>query len=51
VVVVGGVLGVGSEIIVGKECVDFVVLVLGVNNYYRLALVSFGDHGTVVGEF
>ena len=48
---VGGVLGVGAEIIVGKERVEFVVLVLGVYNYCCLGLVSFRDHGIVVGEF
>jgi len=49
--VVGGVLGDGAEIIVRKEHLDFVVVVLGVCNYYCLALDSFGDHGVVVGEF
>ena len=47
-VVVGGVFADGAEIIVGKERLDFVVVVLGVYNYYCLALVSFGNHGIVV---
>ena len=51
VVVVGGVLGDSMEIVVGKEHVDFVSVVLGVNNYCSLALISFGDHGLVVGDF
>ena len=48
---VGGVLGDGVEIVVGKERVDFVIVVLGVYNYGSLALISFGDRGLVVGEF
>ena len=40
-VVVGGVLGDGVEIVVGKERVDFVIVVLGVYNYCGLALISF----------
>jgi len=51
VVVVGSVLGDGLEIVVGKERVDFVIVVLGVNNYCSLSLISFGDHGFVVGDF
>jgi len=51
VVVVGGVLGDGAEIVVGKERVDFVVVVLGVSNFCGLALTSFGNHGLVVGDF
>ena len=50
-VVVGGVLGDGVEIVVGKERVDFVIVVLGVYNYCSLALINFGDHGLVVGDF
>ena len=48
---VGGVLGNGVEIVVGKERVDFVIVVLGVYNYSSLTLINFGDHGLVVGEF
>jgi len=51
VVTAGGVLGNGAEIVVGKERVDFVSVVLGVYNYCCLALISFGDHGVVVGDF
>jgi len=43
--------GDGGEIVVGKELVDFVIVVLGVYNYCSLALISFGDHGLVVGDF
>ena len=50
-VVVGGVLGDGAEIVVGKERVDIVIVVLGVYNYCSLALTSFGDHGFVVDNF
>jgi len=50
VVVAGGVLGDGAEIIVRKERVDFVVVVLSVYNYC-LAFVSFGNHGVSVGDF
>jgi len=39
--VVGGVLGDGAEIVVGKERVDFVIVVLDVYNYCCLALISF----------
>ena len=50
-VVIGGVLVDGAAIVVGKERVDFVIVVLGVYNYCSLALISFGDHGLVVGDF
>jgi len=51
VVIVGGVLGDGVEIIVRKECMDFSVVVTSVYNYCRLAFVSSGDHGIAAGGF
>jgi len=45
---VGGVLGDGAEVTAGKELMDFVVVVLGVNDYCRLAFISFGNHGVIV---
>ena len=50
-VVGGGALGDGVEIVVGKDRVDFVIVVLGVYNFCSLALINFGDHGLVVGDF
>jgi len=47
VVVVGRVLGDGAEVIAGKELMDFVVVVLGVNDYCRLAFISFGTHDII----
>jgi len=31
--------------------VDFFVVVTGVYNYFRLAIVSSGDHGIAAGDF
>jgi len=51
VVRAGGILGDSAKIVVGKECVDFFIVVMGVYNYCRLAFVSCGDHGVAVGDF
>jgi len=51
VVVVGGVLRDGAEVIVGKELMDFVIVFLGINDYCRLAFISFGNYGVIVGDF
>ena len=51
VVVVCGVLGDGTEVVAGKEFMDFVVVVLGVDDYRRLAFISLGNHGVIVGDF
>ena len=41
-VVVCGVLGDGTEVVAGKELMDFVIVVLGVDDYRRLAFISLG---------
>ena len=46
-----GILGDGAEVIVGKDCVDFFIVVMGVYNYCCLAFVSSGKHGVVFGDF
>jgi len=51
VVVVCGVLGDGTEVVPGKELMDFVIVVLGVDDYRRLAFISLGNHGVIVGDF
>ena len=50
-VIAGGIIGDGAEIIVRKECVDFFIVGMGVYNYCCLAFVSSGDHGVAVGDF
>ena len=50
-VIAGGILGNGADIIVRKECVDFFIAVMGVYNYYCRAFVSCSDHGVSVGDF
>jgi len=51
VVVVGGVLGKCAEIIVGKESLDFVVVVLSVYNYYCLALADLAIMALLLASF
>ena len=50
-VVVCGVLGDGTEVVAGKELMDFVVVVLGVDDYHSLAFISLGNHGVIVCDF
>jgi len=46
-----GVLGDGTEVVAGKELMDFVIVVLGVDDYRRLAFISLGNRGVIVGDF
>ena len=47
----GGVCRYGVEIVLGQECVDFVVEVVYVYDCRRLSFVGSGNHGVIAGDF